>query len=86
MIKFLINKKLIKNQENNTINLNMKNIINFDKEMGTNLELKKIIVTKDELIQILLNEVNELKKKSNKQKEESKNNLMIIRMNMTIKK
>ena len=86
MIKFLINKKLIKNQENNTINLNMKNIINFDKEVITNLELKKIIVTKDELIQTLLNEVNELKKKSNTQKEESKNNLMIIRMNMTIKK
>ena len=81
MIKFLI-----QNQENNTINLNMKNIINFDKEVETNLELKKIIVTKDELIQILLNKVNELKKKSNRQKEESKNNLMIIRMNMTIKK
>ena len=81
MIKFLI-----QNQENNTINLNMKNIINFDKEVITNLELKKIIVTKDELIQTLLNEVNELKKKSNTQKEESKNNLMIIRMNMTIKK
>ena len=64
----------------------MKNIINFDKEVITNLELKKIIVTKDELIQTLLNEVNELKKKSNTQKEESKNNLMIIRMNKTIKK
>ena len=61
MIKFLI-----QNQENNTINLNMKNIINFDKEVETNLELKKIIVIKDDLILILLNEVNELKKKSKK--------------------
>ena len=61
---------------NDTINLTMKNIINLDKEVETNLELKKIKLTKDDLINILLNEVNELKK--NNQKKELINDINSI--------
>ena len=60
----ILNKKKVKLiKENDIIKLNMKNIINFDEEIETNLELKKIKLTKDDLINILLNEVNEFKNK-----------------------
>ena len=70
----IINKqkvRLIQQKEKNIINLNFINIINFDEEVETNLELKQIKLTKDDLINILLNEINELKfKKNNNSKNE----------------
>ena len=66
--------KLIQ-QNNNRIDLNMRNIINYDEKVETNLELKKNKLLKDDLIEILLNEVNELKKIINSKKEQNNDDL-----------
>ena len=61
----LINNKVKLILLKDNINLNFKNTSNSDNEEEPNLELKKIKINKDELLFILLNEVNLLKKKLN---------------------
>ena len=64
------------------INLNFKNIINLDNEIETNLELKKIKINKDDILNIFINEIkklkNENKDKEDKMKEyiDNKNNVI----------
>ena len=65
--------KLILSKEKNKINLNFKNIINFDEEVETNLELKEIKLNKDEILNKLINEVILLKTQiKNKENNENK--------------
>ena len=54
--------KLLEIKEKKTINLNFKNIVNFDEEVETNIELEQIKFNKDDIYLLLLNEVNSLKK------------------------
>ena len=64
--------KLVQSKEKNIINLNFKNNTNSDnpdKSLETNLELKQYNLTKDELIFILKEEINSLKKKLNSKNE-----------------
>ena len=68
--------KLIQLKTKNTIMLNFKN-----KDIETNLELKKVKLTKDEVYSILLDEVNSLKKKIASNKKED----LIIEDNNKIK-
>jgi len=67
--KILINNKVKLILIDDKINLNFKNIINFDNEVETNLELKKIKINKDDILYNLINEVNILKNKLNENKE-----------------
>jgi hypothetical protein len=62
---------LIRGENNNIIKLNYKTILNLEKEVETNIELKQIKLTKDEINAILLDEINSLKKKLNSQKAKS---------------
>ena len=64
--------KLVQSKEKHIINLNFKNNTNSDnpdKSLETNLELKQYNLTKDELIFILREEINSLKKKLNSKNE-----------------
>jgi len=67
--KILINNKVKLILIDDKINLNFKNIINFDNEVETNLELKKIKINKDDILYNLINEINILKNKLNENKE-----------------
>ena len=55
--------KLVQIKEKDIINLYFKNIVNFDEEKDTNIELEKYKLKKDDIYLILLNEINSLKKK-----------------------
>ena len=55
--------KLVQIKEKDIINLYFKNIINFDEEKDTNIELEKYKLKKDDIYLILFNEINSLKKK-----------------------
>jgi len=63
---------LIKTENKNIINLNYKAVSILGKEVETNLELKQIKLTKDEINTILLDEINSLKKKLNSKKTKNK--------------
>ena len=70
-------KKIKLIQKNDIIILNTINIINYNEKVEANLELKKNELLKDDLIEILLNEVNKLKKIVNSKKEKEENELNI---------
>ena len=61
--------KVIFLKEKNLMILNFKNIINLDEEVEANIELKEIKLNKEEIFNLLVNEVILLKKK-----EKNKNN------------
>ena len=64
--------------DKNKICLNFKNIINFDEVVETNLELKQVKLSKDEIFEELIKEVIKLKKQGNKREtifEEKKSDL-----------
>ena len=63
--------KLIPSKDKNIISLNLKNIINFEEEVETNLDLNLVKISKDEMYSTLLNEVNNLKKKLSNNKEKA---------------
>ena len=67
-----LNQKKIKLIKRGTIILYMKKKINFDedKEVDTILELRQKGISKEDLINVLISEVNELKSKENNKKEE----------------
>ena len=56
--------KLINTKEKNKIFLNFKNIINFDEEIEAKIELTEIKLSKDEIFQIIINELAYLKKQN----------------------
>ena len=56
--------KLINIKEKNKIFLNFKNIINFDEEIEAKIELTEIKLSKDEIFQIIINELAYLKKQN----------------------
>ena len=70
--------KLIFIKEENKMCLNFTNIINFDEEVETNLELKEIKLSQEEVFKILVKEVIELKNKQNKNNNDNMNNPKII--------
>jgi len=61
--------KLIHSPQKGIISLIFKNIINFDEEVETNLDLKEVKLNKDEILQNLINEVLFLKTQMGKNKE-----------------
>ena len=67
--------KLLYLKEKNKFCLNFKNIINFDEEIEINIELKEVKLNKDDIFQVLINEVILLKKEGNK----NENNEKIIK-------
>ena len=70
--------KLIFIKEENKMCLNFTNIINFDEEVETNLELKEIKLSQEEVFKVLVKEVIELKNKQNKNNNDNMNNPKII--------
>ena len=58
-------------EEKDTINLYFKNIVNFDEEKETNIELEKYKLEKDDIYLIILNEINSLKKKFDSKNEKT---------------
>ena len=60
--------KLVLSKERNKMCLNFKNIINFDEEVDTNLELKEIKLKSEDMIYILFKEVQCLKTEMKKKK------------------
>ena len=71
--------KLVQIKEKDIINLYFKNIINFDEEKDTNIELEKYKLKKDDIYLILLNEINFLKKKLDSKNE--KTNEVLLKEN-----
>ena len=74
----MINKqkvKLVEIKEKNAINLYFKNIVNFDEEKDTNIELEKANI-KDDTYLILLNKINSLKKKLDSKNEKVNEDLL----------
>ena len=65
--------KLIYIKEENKMCLNFINIINFNEEVETNLELKEIKLNQDEIFKVLVKEVIELKNKQNKNNDDNIN-------------
>lgn len=61
--------KLIYSLQKGIISLHFKNIINFDEEVETNLDLKEVKLNKDELLNNLINEILLLKTQMGKNKE-----------------
>ena len=70
--------KLIFIKEENKMCLNFTNIINLDEEVETNLELKEIKLSQEEVFKVLVKEVIELKNKQNKNNNDNMNNPKII--------
>ena len=68
--------KLVKIKEKDIINLYFKNIVNFDEEKDTNIELEKYKLKKDDIYLILLNEINYLKKKLDSKNEKTNEELL----------
>ena len=62
--KILQKKKidLLLSKDKSKINMNFKNIINFDEQVETNLELNEVKISKEEILQILIKEVIQSKK------------------------
>ena len=62
--KILQKKKidLLLSKDKSKINMNFKNIINFDEQVETNLELNEVKLSKEEILQILIKEVFQSKK------------------------
>ena len=71
--------KLVQIKEKDIINLYFKNIVNFDEEKDTNIELEKYKLKKDDIYLILLNEINFLKKKLDSKNE--KTNEVLLKEN-----
>ena len=68
--------KLVQIKEKDIINLYFKNIVNFDEEKDTNIELEKYKLKKDDIYLILLNEINSLKKKLDSKNEKTNEELL----------
>ena len=68
--------KLVQMEEKDTINLYFKNIVNFDEEKETNIELEKYKLEKDDIYLIILNEINSLKKKFDSKNEKANEELL----------
>ena len=68
--------KLVQIKEKDVINLYFKNIVNFDEEKDTNIELEKYKLNKDDIYLILLNEINSLKKKLDSKNEKTNEELL----------
>ena len=68
--------KLVQMEEKDTINLYFKNIVNFDEEKETNIELEKYKLKKDDIYLIILNEINSLKKKFDSKNEKANEELL----------
>jgi hypothetical protein len=67
---------LVQIKEKDIINLYFKNIVNFDEEKDTNIELEKYKLNKDDIYLILLNEINSLKKKLDSKNEKTNEELL----------
>ena len=67
---------LVQIRQKDVINLYFKNIINFDEEKDTNIELEKYKLKKDDIYLILLNEINSLKKKLDSKNEKTNEELL----------
>ena len=70
---------MVQIKEKDIINLYFKNIVNFDEEKDTNIELDKYKLNKDDIYLILFNEINSLKKKLDSKNE--KTNEVLLKEN-----